>query len=982
MMQNRLFAAWLRPVAGLFALVAVLALGACGGGSGSPNNPYAPVTVIPALTVIPVDPTIYSGVASSLTISGGVPPYRAFSNNTAVLPVTQAVSGSTVALLATTVSADTTASVTIQDSAGTSIAATVTIRPGPASPPPALSVLPSAIEVYSTVASSVAIIGGVAPFRAYSTNGSVLPVSQVVTGSTVQLTAAAVTADTSVLLTILDAVGQTVVANVTVHPKPTTPPPALSVLPVTADIYSGIPSSLTVVGGVAPYRAFSSNSAVLPVTQAVAGSTVPLAAASVSANTPVVVTVQDSAGQTAIVNVLVHPGATTPVPVLTVLPSTVDVYSLIDTPLTVSSGVAPFRAFSSNPAVLPVTQIVTSNTIPLLAVNVSANTAVVVTVLDAVGQTATVNVTVRPGPVSPPPALVVLPNDVVTSKGVPFTLTISGGLAPFKAYSSNPGVVPVGLSVAGRSLVATANSVNVDTNVLITVQDSAGQTAKITVLVQADPAMPPPTLTVLPSAAVVFSGVPSVLTVTGGVPPYLAFSSNSATLPVAQAVSGGAIPLFAARVAADTSVTITVQDSAAKTATSAVTVKPAALLNNLTIKPNAADCGTTAICAGQTGTATITALLPSGGPAAGRQIRFDVVAGPYAIVSNGTAVQTLTVTSDAAGNAQVIVRANVDAPTQPAQIRATDVASGEQITGDFLIQQRTDGSTILTIVPDASTIKGAYIGECSIAFRIDYYIYGGTPPYRITQNFPDASVIVNPVVNASGSYFEVITNGSCVDPQIFSILDATGRQTTAKLFNLAGDVARPVVPVTVSDLVIVPGDQTGACGNVALTYSYVVTGGTPPYNVSASPKAGLYPTLSTQIISSNGGTVAITNVTQNVTLSFIDSSKPKKTLSRTITCTGGPGPVALTASASFDYTAASCVGQTSNFVITGGVPPYAVQFAPAPPFGSLSTNSVAASGGGFAVTGLHDTSGGGAFLTYVAITDTANSQVVRSISCP
>src|SRR5206468_3556944 len=109
-------------------------------------------------------------------------------------------------------------------------------------------------------------------------------------------------------------------------------------------------------------------------------------------------------------------------------------------------------------------------------------------------------------------------------------------------------------------------------------------------------------------------------------------------------------------------------------------------------------------------------------------------------------VQSLNVTSDAAGNAQVIIRANVDAPTQPAEIRVTDIASGQQLTTDFLILQVTDGSTILTVVPPEATINGPFINDCSFGFRVDYFIYGGTPPYRITQTFPLGSILVNSTV--------------------------------------------------------------------------------------------------------------------------------------------------------------------------------------------------------------------------------------------
>ena len=98
--------------------------------------------------------------------------------------------------------------------------------------------------------------------------------------------------------------------------------------------------------------------------------------------------------------------------------------------------------------------------------------------------------------------------------------------------------------------------------------------------------------------------------------------------------------------------------------------------------------------------------------------------------------------------ASVILKANVNAPTQFAQLRVTDLTSGQQLTGNFLIQQVTDGSKILTVVPErAPTITAAFKGECSTGFPTDYYIYGGTPPYRVTSTFPAAVTLLNSTVN-------------------------------------------------------------------------------------------------------------------------------------------------------------------------------------------------------------------------------------------
>ncbi len=58
--------------------------GGCGGGSGAPNNPFAPgPPVIGPLFVLPPAATVYAHTPATLTVSGGAPPYSAFSSNTA-----------------------------------------------------------------------------------------------------------------------------------------------------------------------------------------------------------------------------------------------------------------------------------------------------------------------------------------------------------------------------------------------------------------------------------------------------------------------------------------------------------------------------------------------------------------------------------------------------------------------------------------------------------------------------------------------------------------------------------------------------------------------------------------------------------------------------------------------------------------------------------------------------------------------------------
>ena len=353
-------------------------------------------------------------------------------------------------------------------------------------------------------------------------------------------------------------------------------------------------------------------------------------------------------------------------------------------------------------------------------------------------------------------------------------------------------------------------------------------------------------------------------------------------------MTNGTIVLLPANVLADTAVLITAQDSAGTRTTATVTVKPAPIFNTLTITPASAACGANAICSGQTATAKVIVTGLGGVGIPNRQVRFDVVSGAFAIQSNDPAnplVSTLTVVSDQFGVAQVIIQANANAPTQPALLRATELTTGNQQTAQFTIVQTINGAAV---VPSDATITGPDKVTCSSGFRIDYFIYGGTPPYTVVSTFPTAVTLVNSVVLAPGLSFTAITNGTCVDPLVFSIRDAVGLQTTATLHNVLGTAAPPTAPPPGLDAS--PGTQTVA-SCTGKTISELITGGTAPYSVSAQTVNGHTPIVT----NSDGsplplaapGYVQISGmVTGDGTYNFLvsDASTPQQTTSFRITC--------------------------------------------------------------------------------------------------
>jgi len=337
-------------------------------------------------------------------------------------------------------------------------------------------------------------------------------------------------------------------------------------------------------------------------------------------------------------------------------------------------------------------------------------------------------------------------------------------------------------------------------------------------------------LSILPPIITAFSNTPVTLTISGGAAPFFVVSSNPAVLPVAQTPSGNTIVLLPGNVTVDTSVTITVQDAIGQRATSTVTIKPAPIFNTLTIKPSSAACGAN-ICSGQIGTASVTVTGPGGVGIPGRQVRFDVVDGDFAIQSNNPAtplVQTLTVVSDGNGVATVFIQANLGAPTQPATIRATELTTGNQVNGQFTIVQ----NSALSVLPGDATITAPDNTGCLGGFAVVYRVFGGTPPYTASTSVPNAVTILNGVNIPFGGAFTALTTGVCVNPATITVVDATGAVTTATLHNLLGPAAPP--PVTVPNVTATPNtiDAT-ILGCTGKTFNVVIAGGTPPYNVSA-----------------------------------------------------------------------------------------------------------------------------------------------------
>lgn len=511
-------------------------------------------------------------------------------------------------------------------------------------------------------------------------------------------------------------------------------------------------------------------------------------------------------------------------------------------------------------------------------------------------------------------------------------------------------------------------------------------------------APPPPTvapLQVLPPLITVYPGTPATVTVSGGVPPYRAFSSDPSVLPVATSVSGSTVALAANNVALQTNVTLTIQDSSTTTpATGTVSVAPAPLLPSLiTINGNSTpgcDSTNNTVCSGSTGTARVKVTGNGGGGVPGRSVRYDVVQGNFQLVSTNPAtplVQTLTVVTDANGDAIVVLNVPANTPTQSGVIRATDLASGQSVTGSFLIQQISTDGAVLAVLPQGNTtITGPDNQHCSTGVSVTNYIFGGTPPYVVGINFPGAVTLTGVPVTRSGGAFTTTTNGTCFTNLTYVITDATGRTIPSGQYptvtNELGTTA-PVPPP--SALVATPGAIAKANCVPANTFQFIGTGGNPPYSaVVTSSSSSTTPTLNPQNNIAAGAAVSVAGLTSpsTTTIQLLDNSTPRQSATVTIDCSGSappPTPTALTVTPQTQGSnTASCTGQTYLFVISGGTAPYNVFFQNPKAGATITPTQVTSSGQSFTVAGIP--TGGPAGANNITIVDSGSPALVTTAS--
>lgn len=369
------------------------------------------------------------------------------------------------------------------------------------------------------------------------------------------------------------------------------------------------------------------------------------------------------------------------------------------------------------------------------------------------------------------------------------------------------------------------------------------------------------TLAAGPATFSAFGNTVNTVTITGGTGPYTVRSSDSATISVPATVTGASLAITPKNVLANTVVTLTVSDKAGATSAVTVTVVPATITTPLiavtsasgskcAAENNAAVTAAT-LCAGETGSASVMLKDANGAVLANREVRFEVLSfgGTVAAKPDSAVFARLaTVNTDATGKATVALKADVEASSEAAFLRATDVVSTHRIDTWFAVLKQTDGASALNVVPSTGGFTSFYLNECPLVRR-EYGINGGKAPYAVTLPAANTLVLNNGTADAApgagitldkaGARFSVLSTAAttCTSATTsMTVTDALGATTTASFTLTAGAATRPAAT---TDLTLSPPNLSMAADLVSTycttsTARYTISGGTAPYVVSTS----------------------------------------------------------------------------------------------------------------------------------------------------
>jgi hypothetical protein len=229
------------------------------------------------------------------------------------------------------------------------------------------------------------------------------------------------------------------------------------------------------------------------------------------------------------------------------------------------------------------------------------------------------------------------------------------------------------------------------------------------------------------------------------------------------------------------------------------------------------------------------------------------------------------------------IRALPEALAQTALLQITDLGTGAFQRTSFTISQ--SGNAPLAAVPNRISFTGPDTLNCATGLVADVIVFGGRPPYQITQPGSVASVSPN-VVSTNGGRFSVTANGGCATDASIGIVDSVGATTTVTVSNVLGTVE--VTP----ELIVSPTTVSlAACTDIA---SVLVAGGTGQFSAATGSGSLQAPVAGSTVSISRARPSSAPGITSPQTLQvFVSDGKTVRTV--TVTLTGAAATSACAA---------------------------------------------------------------------------------------
>jgi hypothetical protein len=343
---------------------------------------------------------------------------------------------------------------------------------------------------------------------------------------------------------------------------------------------------------------------------------------------------------------------------------------------------------------------------------------------------------------------------------------------------------------------------------------------------------------------VLYSGLPTTFVITGGTGTYIVSSSNQAIVQVSGPIIGNTLTVVPNPVVADTTLVLSVRDTGTTLPTSVtLIVRPGTVSNTITIAPGSSACSP-AVCSG--GDAVVTATISQGGiPLPARGVRFDVISGDVRFVTSPAGLPetvglSVTTVTDETGAARARLRALDAAANQTAIIQITDLGSGAYQRTTIIVARATADQVGFFTVPTSVTFTGPDNQTCASSISSEIFIFGGAPPYTISNSQPSAFLTNTSVVNFSGGSFRVTPSGICGNGT-FAITDSAARTTTVTVTNELGSRDPPPAPLSV-----VPSSLN--LNSCAASANAVIVGGQTTNYVAASSSGFVLATVTGSLL--------------------------------------------------------------------------------------------------------------------------------------